>query len=460
MNNLDPEISLGVFSLKRPNVVPHEQNLLDLWQNSFEIPIYTTKQQFSISNVDTSITDYTNVDADMFFFNDWFYLDKILSESSKLNEYFGGMLLNYQIDGGHFFKSGVLDTTKIHKSYQDMTIQHMMNSLFRADSITCVDYSWERVMYLAKDFFSSKVIAELESKVLLVPPTGYYKVTPTDYAKDFSTLRFLWNHRLGTSKRPELFFGIINEFHKKYPQVPISVEVISHKTSDATLKQYVPKELHYLTSVIPFTYSKTQYQAYLDRSNCHIGTSEYESFGISILEMLVQNYLVLNVSSNKSYATFTDGIGSFHYSDIADQLYKSWTDSDYRDTIIKSAKNALLGKFPDKTEYHSLLKSHFLRIFNERLDRISTDKDNSKVSAVLSKLDEVPYLDKAGVYDAFGWKDPSLPKFWPTYYYALRKHGVQVTRHNDVNYFYTGDIPEFSDIQSSTTAIDDLFTFS
>jgi hypothetical protein len=382
--------------------------------------------------------DFWNSDSDFTYAEDALSFNEFLNFSSNHAAYFQSFMKVMRIAHGHYGED-LTDTrwTKNKAHMLDIFSSMLVSEVIMVSPIL-------RDILIDKELpqvFSKKVLKVIESKMLVLPPPDLYKFEPPeDTTKSFKTLKFLWNHRFTASKNPKAFFGIIDEFHKQFPKVPLSIIVLSSLTTKEVMG-HVPPSLQKFVDLRPYAYDDKAYEKSLMDANVTLGTSMAESYGIAILEAARYGSAVFNLPCNQAFTNIIGPSTTLKPKEIIPRLNRLALDKEYAAQVI-GYTNKGLAKITTTTQYKKALSKRLAEVLEARFDRTSTK--SPKLATVLKALDKKA-LTKREVYEAMGWNSRSsqpVNTFWGDYYYGLRKLGVKTTLVNNKLYFYTQAEPK------------------
>jgi hypothetical protein len=388
--------------------------------------------------------DYWTLDNDFFYFEDSVSLTGLLNSNASAFTYFSDFLKVYRIAHGLFDEPMLSSNWTKNKAH----IIDIYTSMMVSDVLLISPTLEHKLDTLLPELFSDKLIANLKHKMLILPQPDSYKFEPLTKkelkTKDWSKLKFVWNHRLNANKDPKTFFTLILEFHTQYPKVPLEIIVMSDLKNQAVL-EYVPEQLRHYVKIEPFHYDSTKYRKVLDRANITIACSIQENYSNSVLDSVKRGVCVIAVNNkNKTFAQQIGGTKTtFNKDTVGSVIHKLWTSESYRSKFIQYQLNGLSDTAPSSSEYTKLLTSRLKQVLDIRLDK--TPATSKKLAEVMKTLRKKP-LSKREVYAIMGWKSTGaiINNFWPTYYYGLRKLGANTVQHNGELYYYSDELTNFN----------------
>lgn len=409
--------------------VPHYSLIPKLYSNTRFTPIEPRSVMFTKSAFDQ--LDFWNLDADFFFVEDMINYNELLGHSAKHFDYFSGFLKILRIAHSLFEKEDMLNGEWTKNKHHLMDIY---SSMLISDVILVSPVLRRMLLNCLPKVLSEDAIKVLRRKFLVLPPPDMYKLDIMDIEHSFSKLIFLWNHRFNAVKRPKEFFGIIADFHKTYPEVPVRILVTSSLTKE-TINKNIPEEIQPFVKTVPFTSDVDEYKKIISKANITLGTAEAESFGISIFDSVKAGLVVLNLPQNKAFASIVEDTTTFHKKEIVDKIYKVYKDERFRNAMLKANLSGLK-TLPNIKQYRVALADRLSSIFEQRLKRVPATSD--KLKAVIKRIRKEKAITKKQVYETMGWKATGsiINSFWSQYYYGLRKLGVNTTRVKNTLYFH------------------------
>lgn len=396
--------------------------------------------------------DYWTLDNDFFYFEDSVSLTGLLNSNASAFTYFSDFLKVYRVAHSLFDEPMLTQAWTKNKAH----IIDIYTSMMAANILLISPTLNKRFDLLLPDLFSDKMIDSLRSKFLVLPQPDSYKFESIDkkelVKKDWSKLRFIWNHRLNAIKDPKTYFTIILEFHTVYPEVPLELIVMSSVKEQEVLS-YIPEELRQFVKIEPFHYNHDDYKKVLDRANITIATAIQENYSNSLLDCVKRGICVIALSNKNK--TFSQQIGgsktTFKRELIVEVIYKIWSSETYRAKFIQYELNGIAKTAPSSAEYTEILRARLKQEFDLRLNK--TPATSKKLVAVMASLERKP-LTKREVYGLMGWKNTGaiVNNFWPTYYYGLRKLGAK-TKLIDNELYYYSDESTLSKIKRSSSEV-------
>lgn len=412
---------LGIVPTKQNKFLAHHGVFSRIIPNTRVFDVQCRSTKFLHESIKT--LDFWTIDSDFIFCEDVIPVNHLLGSSGNSYDYFGPILKVFRVMHSLFEKDSVITNSWTRNSIHNMDVYH---SLLMAEVVLISPVLKEIFDRKLKELFSKNVREKIEQKYLILPPPDLYKLDQVKTDRVFSNkggLRFLWNHRFVEVKNHKLFFALVAEFKAKY-KVPVTVVVLSSE-SESWIKAKFPKELQKDIEIHAFTDDHKAYAAILDSCNITLGTSLVESYGIAILEAVMRNIPVLNFKCNEAFTEIVGPETTFETKEeIVDSIHKVWTKQSYRTSVIEYNKKGLQKSRGTRAEYTDEIVARLSEVLRQRLKKV-TGK-SPKIATVLKAIDKKPRTKKQ-VYELMGWqaKDVCQNKFWPDYYYGLRKHGIE-----------------------------------
>jgi hypothetical protein len=443
--------TLNIFGIEETNAnknkfVPHYRVLANKLYDNTRLTLFNPRSVMNTRQAYETI-DFWNCDSDFFYAEDALSFNELLNFSGNHGAYFQDFLKVMRIAHGHYGMD-LLDT-RWQKNKAHML--DIFASMLVSDVIMVSPVLRDTLMNIElPKLWSKNALKVVESKMLVLPPPDLYKFEPPkDIKKNFKTLTFLWNHRLNAAKNPKAFFGIIEDFHTRYPKVPIKIILLSSLTSDE-IKKIVPKSLAAVTEQRPFAYDDAAYEQSLMDANVTIGTSTAESYGISILESARYGLAIFNLPCNEAYTKIIGDKTTLKAKEVPERLHRLVTEKGYADKVLKYTAQGL-AKITNTEQYKKKLSARLVDVFGQRLERASTK--SPKIALVMKALDKKA-LTKQEVYAVMGWSATGrqpVNTFWSDYYHGLRKLGVETTVVKGTLYYHTGVKPVKNQQPKTTT---------
>lgn len=374
--------------------------------------------------------DFWNLDNDFFFMEDMLSWQQVMNNGGPHFDYFSGFLRAIRIAHSLFED---VDQFSSEWTKNRAHVMDVYTSMMACDIIMVSPVLKEIFDRSLKAVFSKKLHNSLNERMLILPPPDMYKFDPWEGKKSFKKLSFLWNHRITVNKNPKAFFGIISEFHKRYPKIPIEVVVLSSLTESEVLG-HVPENIHKYIVQKPFAQNEDEYKEALLGSNITLGVSKLESYGISIFDSVKHGLVVLNLPCNEAFSRIVGTETTFSEKEMPEIIHKVYDDPKVRKKILTYNMDGF-NTITSKEEYKKSIRKHFNKVLQERLDKTVVSK--GKIFDAL-KVVEKRVCRKQDLYEAMGWKlgNKPLNAFWGDYYYKLRKLGVNTVNHEGVVYYY------------------------
>lgn len=413
--------NMTVLGLKEGSkfFVPHYYEMVELYKPSRIVPI----ESKSVMYVQESLRslDYWNLDSDFFYTEDSIGHQNLLQCSGNSFAYFSGFLKVYRIAHGLFEQDSML---KFDWSKNKAHVIDIYNNLLVSDVILISPVLREIFDRILPEFFSKKLLKQISSRYLVLPPPDLYKLEIKNKKKDWSSLNFLWNHRFIESKNYKAFFSIIEKLVEQHPEIPIQIKVLSANTEQEVMK-LVPKALQKTIDYHPFTSDKQKYEKLVDETNITIGTSKIESFGISVFDSVARGLALINLDCNKAFTQIVGPSTTFSQADAVKALYKTWKSKDFRTKVLNYNMRGLK-TLPGRDEFTRQFSDRLQSIFDAKLEARATKSE--KLKTMVGAIEKKP-MTKRDLYAAIGWQvsKTCVNTFWSDYYYGLRKLGVHTS---------------------------------
>jgi hypothetical protein len=443
------EPSLTILGIKETNAnknkyVPHYYIL--------HKELYPTSRLVQVSPRSVMFTREAFADLDFWSLDSDFFL---MEDSLSYND-----LLNYSPNHFDYFSEFLKVMRIAHSLFEDDLLAkqwsknkaHMMDiyTAMMASEVIMLSPPLEMVFRdTLREVFSVKAVAALRQKFLVLPPPDMFKFGEYKGKKDFSKMVFLWNHRLNAVKNPKAFFGIVSEFHDRYPKIPIEVIVTSSLTEKLVFS-HIPPNIQKWVTIVPFHTDPEEYRSVLLKANVTINTALIENHGISVFDAIKHQVATLNLDCNNP--TFQRVIGGSESTvkrkDMVETLHRIYTDRKFRQHIVDYNMEGLRTNVVSKEGYKGRLKRKLNQVLESKLSAVAAK--SPKLKTVMKKLETKP-LTKREVYSLMGWKANGanpVNKFWGEYYYGLRKLGAQCSEHNGVLYYHVGQDLDLSKVRT------------
>jgi glycosyltransferase involved in cell wall biosynthesis len=432
--------TLSIFGLLQDDLnkfVPHYYILHRMYGKDSRLHFLESDSYINIKPALAKI-DYWTLDADFIYADDTLSFNELLGYDQDSFDYFSGFLKIQRIAFSTDDPNLGLDTRAKWNS-DEMHQFNIFGSMMQSDIIIVSPYAAEKMWkkpLIHDPLVSPKVGYPLIEKFLILPPPDMYKLSGYRMEKDYATLIFLWNHRLSPVKNFPVFCDIIREFRSSHPDVPVQILILDLGNSC----EFMPhlNELQSITKFRAFVFNDRKYEDALFDANITINTSLYESFGISALECVKYNLVVINLHCSKTFSWLMGNGTTFHREDIVDKIYKVHKSAKYRRSLLSYNRKAL--------QKAVITEKQWVRKFEVRMNAVLKKKLSSLVvSEVLQqRIDrtlrqlQMGSMTKRDIHKhAFKKEQPH--KDWGTFYYALRKAGVGTTLKKDVLWFHYGD---------------------
>jgi len=424
--------SLSVIGMTGGKQNPRHYSQIENLYPNCRIHQYDVKTYVCVSSL-LSVLDYMTLDSDFIYLNDDIHISKLITCTTRGHDYFSGMLKVQALDYPFFGRENIVNPKLLTQSV--LKSRDTIQSMLYSDIILCSEYLKTLLDTIIPTVLSKTLADKIKDSMVVMPPPGLHKMKPSYQEKDFSTLNFVWNHRMSKQKDPEAFFRVLENLAKDFPDIPFTLEVAFVGGTDVLLKK-VPKVLHSRLKISRFTTNQKEYSQLLDRMNITIDSSNYESFGISIIEAARSGSIVLSLGRNKAFSHYFGSDFTHSDKNMASKIASLYFDKEQRKQIL-----TLLRKRCEDMKTldtcTALLKEAMQKRFVKKLDSLTVTGKNTVVNRILKET-ENKSISKQELYDVLGW-DLRSNKFYPRYYYQFRKVGIKTKFDGTRLHFYQSE---------------------
>mgnify|MGYP002783705642 CR=1 FL=1 len=446
--------TLNIIGLKESSkhYVPHYYSVANLYKN-LRITHVESKSVMHTAEALKGL-DFWNLDADVFLVEDSIGYTGLMNCGGNHFDYFADSIKMYRIAHGLFEKDDfgakwTKNLGHIAEIYMNMV----------ASDIVWVSPVLKRILgRTLPQLLSTERIKDIRNKLMVLPPPDYYKLGDAETVKPKSLAKglcFLWNHRFTATKRPKAFFGAVSEFHKLRPKVPIEIRICALGTEQEAMA-HIPENVRKFVTFRSFIYDKKEYEEFIAPANITLGTSEIESFGVSVFDAIKKGMHYLNLDCNEAFSVIAGDHCTFKEKELPALIARlvdapDWARKQHQKTLEG------LSNLPDLREARLKFKDTLVQAVNYKIETAKGDRSN-KVQVALKAMSKKA-LTKEQVYTAMGWPTPKTCRnaFWQEYYWAMRKRGM-VTRVINGMVYYTTEADLFDKVAPSKAGVNSRST--
>jgi len=421
-----PSLSVFGFQEGSKHYVPHYKQVLNLYPKARLLALPSASVM--TANEALKAIDYWNSDSDVFYAEDSIGFTSLMNSGGNALAYFGPFLKMYRIAHGFDDRTDVFKPIDANLNFILSIYQNLMVS-----DINWVSPVMEKVLAtLLPKYFSKESVKRIRDKLLVLPPPGFYKINERQKLKDLSKgLVFLWNHRMVGSKNPKVFFNLIADIHKASPKLPLKIKVCT-TASEKEVKAACPEILHPFLVYREFISDPIQYRKFIEDANITLGTSDRESFGISVFDAIKEGQLYVNLSVNKSFEVATNGHAqSFKAKEVPSIVAAAVADRKYALSLHKGNVEGL-NTLPDlATAQHDFTRALVRAVKTKKA--VNSPNIDKMLKACRNGA------TKRQLYQSIGWSTPKtcMNAHWAGYYYTLRMEGVKTKVVGGQLFYYT-----------------------
>jgi len=392
-----------------------------IYKNTYVFPIQVSGNYLNIYNNISESIDFMKIDSDFVYINDIIQIQDIEYYNQNFYNYFTNIMKIFHFHyNPMLFRNidNILDKDKVN-IFAYKFIDNIL-SLIKTDVIIMTEYLWDQVKYFLKKSFNDTFVNQLQKKVLFLPPAGFYRYENiSEIKKDYSKIRFLWNHILSyPDKRYELFERIVKKYIEKYGNAEV---YITYDKNDKVKLDNV---------IFTGQLKEKEYSDILHKTNFSIAVTKDESFGISLTDSIQHGHMMVGLNDG-FYPIFYGDKYSYNIDNIVDGIYDVFTNK--REENIVYHKN-IVSKFINGKQWENILGERLNELLIDKY-RAGCIKGGKLIDKILQLIDKKGIVSKYDIYAEIGFSKGNTD-YWMQYYYGLRSRGVKITYINNCVYYF------------------------